>query len=287
MKRAVEVVPYDDLWRDAFRSEERRLLFRDYLRLHLDVAAEYCALKRHLAHVHGQDGEAYQAGKSAFISRVEALAQAMNACTLCDSPPPPTTRMAFARHFLDCPNCGLVRAVPDDLPSPEVERARYATHENDPADARYRAFLDRLAIPLGEHLPLGARGLDFGCGPGPTLSRMLTERGWPTAEWDPFFAPDRTLLEERWDFVTCSEVLEHLHHPRRTLEQISALLRSRGWLGVMTEVFDDQVDFATWWYVRDPTHVAFYRPGTLAWIAEHFGWSLERPARNVALYRIP
>lgn len=211
----------------------------------------------------------------------------MNACTLCGAPAAAPTREAFGRRFLDCPNCGLVRAVPEDLPSPEVERARYASHENDPDDFRYRAFLDRLAIPLGERLPPGARGLDFGCGPGPTLSRMLTERGWPTADWDPFFAPDQALLADRWDFVTCSEVLEHLHHPRRTLEQIRALLRPGGWLGVMTEVFDEQVDFATWWYVRDPTHVAFYRPRTLAWIADHFGWSLERPARNVALYRTP
>ncbi len=206
-------------------------------------------------------------------------------CTLCGSRAAPSPRVAFGRRFLDCPDCGLVRSAPDELPSPDDERARYATHENDPDDPGYRAFLDRLAIPLGERLAPGARGLDFGCGPGPTLSRMLTERGWPTVDWDPFFDPNPAVLDARYDFVTCTEVLEHLHEPMHTLEQIAALLEPGGWLGVMTGVLDDEIAFEAWWYARDPTHVAFYRPRTLVWIGKRFGWTLERPTRNVALYR--
>lgn len=43
------------------------LLFRDYLRSHLQVAAEYAALKRHLAEIHRQDREAYTEAKGSFI----------------------------------------------------------------------------------------------------------------------------------------------------------------------------------------------------------------------------
>jgi len=50
------------------------------------------------------------------------------------------------------------------------------------ADPRYRRFLARLAEPLIAHLPKGARGLDFGCGPGPTLSLMLREAGFACAD---------------------------------------------------------------------------------------------------------
>lgn len=52
----------------------RHLQFRDYLRAHPAVAAQYCALKRRLAANHPEDVDAYQAGKADFIERVEAEA---------------------------------------------------------------------------------------------------------------------------------------------------------------------------------------------------------------------
>lgn len=208
-------------------------------------------------------------------------------CPLCGRSVDGRARIAHGRRFHDCPGCGLVFADPSELPSASDERARYATHENDPDDPGYRDFLDRLATPLAARLPPGAEGLDFGCGPGPTLSGMLTERGHPTRDWDPFFAPDDALLERTWDFVSCSEVLEHLHRPAGTLARMDALLRPGGWLGVMTGILEDDVVLEEWWYARDPTHVAFYRPRTLAWIAARFGWEMERPRPNVVLYRKP
>jgi SAM-dependent methyltransferase len=174
---------------------------------------------------------------------------------------------------------------PDYRPGPDEERARYETHENDPADAGYRAFLDRLALPLAERLSPGAEGLDYGSGPGPTLSVMLGERGFRTQTYDPFFAPSREPLRRRYDFVTCSETVEHFFDPGQEFETLDRLLRPGGWLAVMTAVFTDDLDFGSWWYVRDPTHVAFYAPETLEWIATHFRWTLDRPTTNVALFR--
>lgn len=46
------------------------LAFRDYLRAHPDVAAEYAALKRRLAADLSSDRVAYTAGKTEFIQRV-------------------------------------------------------------------------------------------------------------------------------------------------------------------------------------------------------------------------
>lgn len=58
----------------AFRSHSprvaRHLLFRDYLRAHPLVAAEYCALKMRLAAGHAADPDSYQVGKERFIRRV-------------------------------------------------------------------------------------------------------------------------------------------------------------------------------------------------------------------------
>jgi 2-polyprenyl-3-methyl-5-hydroxy-6-metoxy-1,4-benzoquinol methylase len=177
-----------------------------------------------------------------------------------------------------------VSAARADLPSAAEERARYETHENDPADPGYRAFLDRLATPLVDRLAPGMQGLDVGSGPGPTLSIMLGERGFPTAIWDPFFAPDPAPLARTWDFVTCTETVEHFHDPARDWARLFTLVRPGGWLAVMTEPLGDE-PLETWWYARDPTHVALHRTETLEWIAARWGAALERPSRTVALFR--
>ncbi|MEM7260843.1 MAG: GrpB family protein [Planctomycetota bacterium] len=49
----------------------RHLAFRDYLRAHREVAAEYGALKCRLADRHSSDVEAYMDGKNAFIQKAE------------------------------------------------------------------------------------------------------------------------------------------------------------------------------------------------------------------------
>jgi GrpB-like predicted nucleotidyltransferase (UPF0157 family) len=50
------------------------LAFRDYLRPHPDVAAEYAALKRRLAAEFPDDRVAYTKGKSDFIRQVTTSA---------------------------------------------------------------------------------------------------------------------------------------------------------------------------------------------------------------------
>src|SRR4051812_15369878 len=52
-----------DLWRD-------HLLFRDYLRSHLDVAREYETIKRELAALYLQDKEKYTDAKGPFVRSI-------------------------------------------------------------------------------------------------------------------------------------------------------------------------------------------------------------------------
>ncbi len=208
-------------------------------------------------------------------------------CPLCRHPAPAPLPDVGGRALLDCPGCGLIFAHPGTRLGASAERDRYATHENDPSDPRYRAFLDRLAGPLAARLPPGARGLDYGSGPGPTLSRMMTERGFPTADWDPFFAPDPAPLEAGpYDFVTATETVEHFFEPGFEFERLAGLLRPGGWLGIMTDPVPEGGPPANWYYLRDPTHVSFYRERTFGWIAARFGWTMERPERRVVIYRL-
>jgi SAM-dependent methyltransferase len=167
------------------------------------------------------------------------------------------------------------------------ELARYQTHRNGPEDAGYRAFLDKLLAPLAARLPAGARGLDYGSGPGPAASVMMRERGFSMVDYDPLFAPDEAPLRDTYGFVVCTEVVEHLRRPAEAFARLDSLLEPGGWLGVLTGVLEDDAAFPAWWYHRDLTHIAFYKPETLFWISRRFVWTLERPSRDAALFRKP
>ena len=179
-------------------------------------------------------------------------------CPLCSGQQIHAYHRDKRRLYLRCARCLLVFVPSAYHLSPMQEKAEYDRHENSPADQGYRDFLSRLADPLLERLPRRAHGLDFGSGPGPTLSVMLEERGHEVALYDPFYANDSTALETTYDFITASEVVEHLPAPGIELERLWGLLRPGGTLGLMTKRARDQAAFASWHYKADPTHISFF-----------------------------
>ena len=207
-------------------------------------------------------------------------------CPLCGGAPRPFFNVD-GRGYLRCDVC-LLTFVPASQHSDAArEKARYAKHNNKPDDPGYRQFLERLLIPLSAVLSSGAEGLDYGCGPGPTASGLMRERGFVMFDYDPYFFPDRGALSRAYDFIVSTEVIEHLRRPIDDLTRLDALLKPGGVLGVMTGVLEDDAAFPAWWYRNDFTHITFYRPETLSWIADRFGWGLTRPTRDVALFRKP
>ena len=189
------------------------------------------------------------------------------------------------RSYWQCHNCALVFVPPTMRISLQLEKARYDQHRNDPSDLRYRRFLSRLADPLTQRIPAGAVGLDFGSGPGPTLGPMLTEAGLIVHLYDPFYAPDSEVWHRRYDFITASEVIEHLHTPQQELARLFSVLAPGGYLAIMTRWVKSRSSFADSRYIRDPTHVCFYSAATCHWIANNWNTSLEFPDKNVALFR--
>lgn len=208
-------------------------------------------------------------------------------CPLCRHAPATPFARVDGIDYRRCPRCLLTWMDPNHLPSRTEEKGQYDLHENDPDDAGYRGFLARLATPLGDRLKPGSQGLDFGCGPGPALAAMLTAAGFSMRLYDPLYYPDTRVLEGHYDFITCTEVVEHLHQPAREFALFHQLLRPGGLLAVMTGWLTEDARFAGWHYRRDPTHVCFYRVETLEWIATHFGWHLSLPQKNVAIFQCP
>lgn len=192
-----------------------------------------------------------------------------------------------ALDYLRCGDCEATFLHPAHFLKPHQERAEYERHRNTPEDPGYVRFLSQVAQPLLARLPPRSRGLDYGCGPGPVLAQMLRDAGHTVALYDPFFHPDPSALEDRYDFITCTEVIEHFHAPAQEFGRLDALLQPGGWLALMTCFQTDDKRFVQWHYRRDPSHVVFYRENTLAHIARRHGWRMEVPARNVALMHKP
>lgn len=189
------------------------------------------------------------------------------------------------RTYFHCACCDLVFADPASHLDPVREKEEYDRHENDPADVRYRGFLNRLAEPLLGRLTPGMEGLDFGCGPGPTLSVMLEEAGMAMTLFDPYYRPNADALGRSYDFVTCTEVVEHFRRPAQDWQRLTQLLRPGGWLGIMTKLVISRDRFANWHYKDDPTHVSFYSPKTFSWLGVRFGFAVERVDRDVLVFQ--
>lgn len=205
-------------------------------------------------------------------------------CPLCDASHPASPYVCDQRRrYYRCSHCDLIWVAPADYLSRAAEKAEYDLHENSPEDPGYRRFLSRLADPLVERLPSKATGLDFGCGPGPTLALMLEEQGYQPALYDPFYFDNKALLKERYDFITATEVFEHLHKPQQVIIQLWDMLEVNGILGIMTKLATDKAAFEKWHYKNDLTHVCFYSRETFDWLAEQLQARLEFIDKDVIL----
>jgi len=102
--------------------------------------------------------------------------------------------------------------------------------------------------------------------------------------FDPFYAPEIKPLQHQYDFITASEVLEHLHHPRRELDRLWSCLKPNGSLGIMTKRVIDQEAFSRWHYKNDPTHVCFFSIETFRWLEAHWRAILTISENDVVLF---
>jgi SAM-dependent methyltransferase len=188
------------------------------------------------------------------------------------------------RDYLQCARCDLVFVPQEQLPDPAFELAHYRMHNNSPNDPGYRRFLSRTLKAVVEHLPAPARGLDFGCGPGPALPTMFRELGYEMRQYDPLFCDDASVLDEEFNFVCATEVVEHVHWPHEVYKRLFSRLKPGGCLAVMTKRLSSQAAFARWHYKNDPTHVRFYSDRTMRFVAQMFKREVRLVGPDVVLF---
>lgn len=174
------------------------------------------------------------------------------------------------RTFYQCTNCRSVFVSPDDLPEDRKEMNRYAAHHNDVHDPGYQSFVTPIVKFIRNHYPTTTYGLDYGAGPGPVITTLLTDEGYTLFTYDPFFAPYKKLLTKKYHYIICSEVMEHFHHPHEEFALLHELLLPGGHLVCMTDLYKDDINFEDWYYKNDFTHVFFYHIKALKYIQKTF-----------------
>jgi len=160
----------------------------------------------------------------------------------------------------------------ESLPDWESEKEHYQTHQNGPEHPGYVQFLNQAITPALPFLKKDMRGIDYGCGPGPTLSILLEKEGLHCENYDPFFFP--TIPSQPVDFIFSTETVEHFFYPGRELAKIRDLLKPGGILTMMTETWQNRDEFQSWYYAKDFTHVSFYHAKTIDMICAKFGFIL-------------
>ena len=196
-------------------------------------------------------------------------------CPLCESKDYSQIHKDSLREYLSCSGCEFVFVPKPYHLSETDEKLRYDTHNNDPSDNRYRQFLSQLEEPLLQKIPEKSYGLDFGSGPGPTLSLILEEKGHHVELYDKFYASKDSVFNKRFDFITATEVIEHLRDPMLEFKRLSSCLRVNGYFALMTHLLTEETDFKSWYYKNDPSHIGFFNKQSLIYIAKELNFEVD------------
>ena len=91
--------------------------------------------------------------------------------------------------------------------------------------------------------------------------------------------------ENSYDFVTCTEVVEHFYNPRKELQVIDGLLKVGGVLIVMTDHRREDREFSQWSYRTDSTHVGFFNRKSWQWVSQEMGWEILEYQPRLVVFR--
>jgi hypothetical protein len=158
----------------------------------------------------------------------------------------------------------------DYLLSKDAEKNRYLKHNNDVFDLKYQKFVQPILDFILNNHTCFEKGLDFGAGTGPVISKLLKDKDYITNLYDPFFHDNKDILNESYDYIVCCEVIEHFYNPYNEFLLLKRLLTTRGKIIIMTDIYSENIDFKNWYYKNDETHTFFYSETTLHWIKQEF-----------------
>lgn len=174
--------------------------------------------------------------------------------------------------YYNCNICNGIFLDIDNRLDYEAEKARYVTHNNDINDIRYQEFVAPIFLSIINDFTRKDQGLDFGAGTGPVISKLLNDRKYNIQQYDPFFHNYPELLNQKYNYIACCEVIEHFYYPKKEFATFINILQKDGKLYCMTDIYNHTIDFDKWYYKNDPTHVFIYQKETFEWIKNEFNF---------------
>lgn len=204
-------------------------------------------------------------------------------CPLCENTNVVDYHQDKKRPYLQCTVCSLVFVPAQYHLDQTLEKAEYDKHENDLNDEGYINFLSRLINPMLEKVRGRSHGLDMGCGAAPALASQFEHLGHKMSLYDLYYFNDKSVLDKQYDFITCTEVIEHIAQPKAFVKQLLSLLKPNAPLGLMTKLVINPERFEHWHYKNDPTHICFYSRKTFEYLAELHGLNLEFIGQDVII----
>lgn len=177
----------------------------------------------------------------------------------------------FQVHYYYCETCEFISKDEKTIVSTQDEKKEYDLHNNTYENEGYvNMFRDFLNRSVMNFVNDGKEALDFGSGPGPVLAKVLSdEYGYTTDIYDLYYSPERVYEGKKYDLITSTEVVEHLKNPIEYFRLFKDLLKEDGILAIMTLFHPkDDEKFCKWHYRRDKTHISFFTPKTMEYIAQ-------------------
>ena len=204
---------------------------------------------------------------------MNARSSTVKPCLVCGHPvhiiEDPTLKKPQVVTYDVCEHCDFIRKQPRHHLDTQAEHAQYLHHVNTIENVGYVTMFKRFIAEAIDPFITKGKGLDFGSGPGPVLYELLKIKGFDMAHYDPYFNPNLSVFEARYDLITSTEVFEHLADPQKTLSRLTECLKNKGVLAIMTSFHQKDIAvFLNWWYRRDSTHIAFYTLKTFEFLIE-------------------
>ncbi|TPN84796.1 methyltransferase domain-containing protein [Aquimarina algicola] len=206
-------------------------------------------------------------------------------CSLCASK---TNVFSEVQHkkYLQCNECNSVMLDHSFFLSKNQERERYNLHQNDVYNLGYQNSVSTIIEKVVNNHSKHDKGLDFGSGTNSVVSYLLKNKNYDILEYDPIFKnKNDVLLDSNYDYIICCEVVEHFYRPIQEFQLLSRLLKPNGTLYCKTKLFTENINFDTWWYKNDPTHVFFYTPKSINWIKNKFNFGHVEVAKDVIIFQ--